>query len=104
MCNFRVLVQHADGYVVFCPDCNAFQLAFGTTLLRMRPEYFREFVLAIGRSGALCPETAGNVKNIFIPLEENTTLCLTQSERDKLDRLLREAAALFETFFILDQL
>ncbi|WP_157097896.1 DUF6686 family protein [Niabella ginsenosidivorans] len=105
MCNFQVLAQNADGYVVFCHDCKSVQLAFGTTLIKMRPEYFREISQAVRLEG-LCKKTraAANVKNIFIPLEEGITLCLTFQEQKKLEQLLSEATALFETYAILEQL
>ena len=106
MCNFRVLAQNTDGYVVFCRDCRALQLAFGTVKLKMRPEYFQEMIYMV-KQAALYRAATDPVheKNIFIPLvDESVTLCLTFKELNKLEALLGEAMALFETYVILNQL
>ena len=104
MCNFQVLAESADGYVVYCQDCKMLQLAFGTSMLKLLPEHFQEIAATVRLervSRAEC--AAGNVKNVVVPIDEATMLCLTQTELGKIEDLFTEAAVMFETWEILDR-
>lgn len=103
MCNFKILAQHTDGYVVSCQSCKAIQFAFGTALVKMSLEDFRELAELV-RLECVCRTYVEltNLKSIVIPLEESAMLCLTFKELQKLELLLQEASAMFETYRILD--
>lgn len=105
MCNFTVLAQSENGYVVYCLDCAMFQFAFGTTLLKVPLHYFERITnevheLSVNTTQVVHP----NVKNITVPLEEGILMCLTFTELMKLEVLLNEAVAIFETHRILQNI
>ncbi len=103
MCDFRVLTQNNDGYVVYCPDCKAIQMAYGTALVRLRIEHFNEIKQLISTECTYrCDCSATNMKNIFIPIDEGFMLCLTYKELCKLEELVIGAAAIYDTYQILD--
>lgn len=103
MCNFKILAQNTDGYVVSCESCRAIQFAFGTTLAKMSVAGFLELaeLIRLECVSRMEAETV-NVKSIVIPLEESAMLCLTLQELQKLELLLQQASAIFETYRILD--
>ncbi|RYE23458.1 MAG: hypothetical protein EOP51_10420 [Sphingobacteriales bacterium] len=104
MCDFRILAQNADGYVVHCNNCKTIQIAFGTTLLKVSAEKFAEMkqnvLLECQYRYAAAP--AKDIKNIFIPADSDMMFCLTYKELTKLEALFTQASALFETYSILE--
>lgn len=104
MCRFQILSQTNSGYVVYCNDCRRIQLAFGTTMVKIEPDNFHRLketvaMECIYRNPCSEPE----LKNIIIPIYEETMLCLCYNELLKLERLTQEASVLFETYQILEQ-
>lgn len=102
-CNFQVLAEGPGGYAVYCQDCRTIQLAFGTTMLKLRPDHFQEILDLMRLETAARPEAGNcNVKNIVIPVDDCTMICLTRQELGKVELLLSEAAVMFETWQILE--
>lgn len=105
MCNFKVLAQNVNGYVLLCPDCNIVQLAFGTAMIKLRiPDY--EMVGQRVRLEMIhrTPCEQPNLKNIVILLDEGMMFCLTFPELVKLEELLKQADVILETYRILDDI
>ncbi|XZF13912.1 DUF6686 family protein [Chitinophagaceae bacterium MMS25-I14] len=103
MCSYRVLSKNNCGYIVSCGACNAIQLAFYTTCIRMEAVSFYEFSKRIGQESKLysaCEEPA--LKQIHIDLGDGVSMCLSASELTILDEMMSEAAALLEAYRILD--
>lgn len=102
MCNFQVLAESTDGYVVYCNDCRMVQTAFGTSMLKLRPEHFQEILDTLRlESASRSLVKSGNAKNIVIPVDDHSMLCLTLRELLKIEMLFSEAAIMFETWQIL---
>jgi hypothetical protein len=102
MCDFQVLVQNADGYIVHCNNCKTIQIAFGTTLVKLSAERFEKMKQLVQmecqyRYAVVSKE----VKNIFIPVDNDMMFCLTHKELLKLEALFTQASVLFETYSIL---
>lgn len=105
MCDFKVLAQSENGYVVYCPDCTMFQFAFGTVLLKVPEHYFERITNEVDVLIGNIPQVENpNIKNITIPLEEGILMCVTYTELMKLGTLLNEAVAIFETHKILQNI
>lgn len=105
MCDFQVLAQNINGYVVFCPDCVAIQLAFGTAMIKAQVSHYEEIVHIVKLEVAeRDPSEDPCLKNIVIPLGDGMMMCLTHHELLKLEQLLNEANAMFETYKILQRI
>jgi len=103
LCNFQILAESAQGYVVYCMDCKMVQLAFGTTMLKLSPEHFQEIASTLRlESASRAGQPTCNTKNVVIPVDDRMMICLTQPELGKIDLLFSEAAVMFETLQILD--
>src|SRR5262245_27918236 len=47
MCDYKVLHQNENGYVLQCKKCNCIRVAFGTTALSLTPGQLDEFAEVI---------------------------------------------------------
>jgi hypothetical protein len=94
MCQFQSLYFNDDGYVVYCKKCNRYQLAFGSSLLTLKPGDFTVFCNVVKRK---CREehdfsTAEHSKTVVIPTPCNGMyMLLTKKEARLFHRILEEA-------------
>lgn len=104
MCTYQTLVHNKDGYIIRCPDCKRLQLAFGTTMTTVDVEEYAQLRAQVDmecRYGAHC--TNPGLKETVIPIDAHSMLCLNHTELLHLQLLLEGAAALLETYCILEE-
>lgn len=94
MCRFQSLYFNDDGYVVYCKQCNRYQLAFGSTLLTLKPHDFIVFCNVVKTK---CREEndlsgAEHSKTVVIPAPcDGMYMLLTKKEAHLFHRILEEA-------------
>lgn len=103
MCHYQTLAYSADGYMVRCPDCKRIQMAFGTTIVTLDTEAFKELAAQIELE-TLCerPMAMPEQKSIIIHVGTYCMLGLTVDELCRLSHLLHQAFPLLTTYEILE--
>jgi hypothetical protein len=94
-CHYEILAHNTNGYIVFCLDCNNYQLGFGTTVLTLSGTELTQF-----RHKVYQLKTEANKngtpdqKTIRVPLGvARIRMALTTGEASQLLLLIDEAAA-----------
>lgn len=93
MCKFKFLAHHTIGYVVQCRQCNHIQIAFGTTLLNLKPDLYDGFRLQV-KSVYSTSQCNGFKHQKQFYLDTNCScsmMILNRSELEDLQALLSES-------------
>lgn len=106
MCTNRILASGNQGYVVRCQQCNHFQIAFGTVVIRFCAMEYEKFKLQLEDQFHLFNDHAfPEQKMIELPtFNTNTKLILNFFELENLMKLVTEANILDEAEIILQKI
>jgi hypothetical protein len=77
MCIYKVLARHKNGYVIFCNECNHYQLTFGTTGVSFEEAEFPDFCkYIIDLQSSVNATTLNNEKRIKIDLSHDSMMMI----------------------------
>src|SRR5689334_20610342 len=93
MCHFQTLYVDGDNYVIFCLECNCYQILFGNTLVSLQEEDFdllRHVVNLKYEESNFFPRQS--LRNITIPTpSDGVYILLTKEETGLFANMLEHA-------------
>lgn len=93
MCGQSILSKKGKNAVVFCGNCNEFQVYFGNVLLKMKPNIFNLYIEKIHALDVPCNEARGDECETFaVPsLSEHMWQLFSKQEFEDYKQLITDA-------------
>lgn len=102
-CNYATLYNSPKGYVVWCKECDTYQLAFLSSLVTFKNDEFKKFRRQIAIKINKAIAVPGNSKSIFLNIfSNNSRMVLTPGELEELNQMLEEADTVHQTNALLE--
>ena len=105
MCTHKMLTNGNYGYIVLCHNCNHFQIAFGTSLINLKPDHYNEFYLLAQEQHHYYQNNGfPNNKTIHLPIfTPNSLMVLSFNELELLLEMFNKANLMLEVDAILNE-
>ncbi|MBI3883600.1 MAG: hypothetical protein HY305_05135 [Sphingobacteriales bacterium] len=93
MCAFQSLYFDDDGYVVRCPQCSMFQVAFSSSMLTLSEEDFEALRKVVAyKCNQQEDAFSKNTKSVLLPTPSyGMYILLTKAEANRFNEILEEA-------------
>jgi hypothetical protein len=104
MCTTRILASSKVGFINQCTDCESIRIAFGTTLMNLRVDEFKDICSQIYEDVQLINDQMNpNSKSIQIshPLHPEFSFVLSINELNQLNDLVQSANILLSAYNLL---
>lgn len=103
MCNYKILTENKNGFIVQCSDCEHIQLGFGTSLINFSEDDFFDFHLQardlLKKNIAVKDKKE---KCIYLnTFTENSRMALSYNELTTLSEMLSSASNMLIVFNLL---
>lgn len=105
MCSHKILAHNETGYIAICTNCEHYQIAFGTTVMSLPEQQYKEFAehLYMNCTNKACLDFPAQ-KSVVLPVFcAHLQMILSFNELLRLEELMRQASVMTEVNKIIDR-